>query len=135
MTSLSNNDMIKECLKIYMGNYSKEQQYASSILLKMILKEKQYIRLMNCVKEVLGFKVNNRNDSKVIVWKRKVKKIGRCEICNATENLVAHHLIPWEYSITGRIDIKNGKCLCEDCHKMIHNDEAWINYMRGVLNG
>lgn len=33
------------------------------------------------------------------------------------------------------IDIKNGKCLCEKCHKMVHNDEVWINYTRGVLNG
>lgn len=135
MTSLSNDQIVKECLKIYIGNYSKEQQYASSILLKIILKEKKYIELMNRVKEVLGFKINNRNDSKVIAWKRKVKKIGKCEICNVTKNLVAHHLIPWEYSVTGRTDITNGQCLCEKCHKMVHNDEAWVNYMRGVLNG
>lgn len=137
MTSLSNNqnNIVKECLKVYMGNYPKERQYASAILLKMILKERQYNDLMNRVKEVLGFKINNRNDSKVINWKRKIKKIGKCEICNSKEKLVAHHLIPWEYSITGRTDINNGQCLCENCHKMIHNDKEWVNYIRGVVNG
>lgn len=122
-----------KCLKIYMGDYSMLQQYACSILLKMILKE-QYKEVMNQVKEELGFKINDRNNSKVIAWKKKIKNRGKCEICDSTTNLVAHHIIPWEYSIKGRTDVSNGQCLCNKCHKMIHNDEKWIDYKRGCLN-
>ncbi len=135
MLTINEQILVNRCLKVYMGNYSKERQYAASILLKMILKETKYTELMNQVKEQLGFKINNRNDTKVISWKRKIKKIGKCQICNSKENLVAHHVIPWEYSISGRTDVNNGQCLCESCHKMIHNDIAWIDYMRGVIDG
>lgn len=127
-------DEIKTCLKIYIGDYSITQQYASSILLKMLLKEK-YNEVMNQVKEELGFKINDRNGSKVVCWKKKVKKIGKCEICDSKEKLVAHHKVPWEYSIKGRTDISNGQCLCEKCHSMMHNDNEWIKYMRGCLYG
>ena len=119
----------KECIEIYTGDYEPYKQYAASILLKMILKEK-YPIVMDEIRESLGFKINNRNSSKVNTWKKKVKKIGKCEICGSKENLVAHHIIPWEYSITGRTDINNGQCLCSDCHKMMHNDIEWIDYMR-----
>lgn len=127
--------LVDKCLEIYMGDYSVERQYAASILLKMILKEVRYTEIMNQVKETLGFKINDRNNSKVISWKRKIKKIGKCEICGSKENLIAHHIVPWECSIRGRVDVNNGQCLCENCHKIVHNAVAWIDYMRGVLNG
>lgn len=125
---------VEECIEIYKGDYSPIQQYAASILLKMLLKEK-YQATMNEIKESLGFKINNRNSSKVRTWKSKIKKIGKCEICNSKDNLVAHHIIAWEYSITGRTDINNGQCLCDKCHHMMHNDAKWIDYMRGEYNG
>jgi 5-methylcytosine-specific restriction endonuclease McrA len=95
----------------------------------MLLKE-DYFKLMEAVKEKTGFKVNNRLSGKVSTWKKQVKKIGKCEICGAKENLVAHHIVPWSYSIAGRTDVKNGQCLCEDCHKIMHDDALWIDYMR-----
>ena len=125
---------VDKCIEIYKGDYSPIQQYAASILLKMLLKEK-YQATMEEIKESLGFKINDRNSSRVRTWKNKVKKIGKCEICNSKDNLVAHHIIAWEYSITGRTDINNGQCLCDKCHHMMHNDEQWINYMRGEYNG
>lgn len=125
---------VDECIKIYKGNYKPYQQYAASILLKMLLKN-DYKRVMDEVKESLGFRINNRNSSKAIVWSKKIRKIGKCQICGLKENLVAHHIIPWEYSISGRTDISNGQCLCEKCHKMMHNDEKWLDYIRRCYNG
>ena len=119
----------EKLLEIYMGDYTPEQQYAASILLHMMFKE-EYYKLMESVKECTGFKVNDRNSSRVVVWKKKVKSKGKCEICGATENLVAHHIIPWSHSIKGRTDINNGQCLCRDCHKMMHDDILWLEYMR-----
>jgi predicted restriction endonuclease len=119
----------ERCLEIYTGNYSPERQYAASILLHMLLKD-EYGKFLELVKEVTGFKVNNRGSGRVVTWSKKVKRAGKCEVCGATENLDAHHIIPWSCSITGRADLKNGQCLCKDCHKMMHNDVLWIEYMQ-----
>lgn len=121
------------CLEIYIGNYPTEKQYAASLILKMLFKER-YRKLMAEVKEVTGYKVNNRYDSKVIAWAKKVKKIGKCYYCGATKKLVAHHIVPWEYSINGRTEVSNGMCLCEKCHKKVHNDREYIALIRGRRN-
>lgn len=122
---------VLRCIEIYIGDYSPEKQYAASLLLKMILKDKQYRKLMGIIREDLGFKVNDRNDAGVIRWKRNVKKKGMCEICGSKERLVAHHIIPWEYSVKGRTDLKNGQCLCAECHVMVHDAEAYTDHMMG----
>ncbi len=116
-------------LEIYLGDYTPEQQYAASILLHMLLKDDGFRKLMEFVKETTGFRINDRNSSRVIMWKKKVKKVGKCEICGSKEILVAHHKIPWAYSIKGRTDINNGQCLCRKCHNMMHDDELWLEYM------
>ena len=115
-------------LEIITGDYSPTQQYAASILMHMLLKE-EYGNFTEAVKEMTGFKVNDRNSSRVIAWKKKVKAAGKCEMCGATNELVAHHKIPWAYSITGRLQVENGQCLCKECHKIVHNDEMWLEYM------
>ena len=133
----SNADELKaviECLTVYMGDYEPTQQYAASILLKTILKEKKYKALMDAVKEELGFKINNRSDKAVLKWARNIKKKGACELCGEKEHLVAHHVIPWEYSVKGRTDISNGQCLCTECHKMVHSDIKWLEYKRRCKN-
>jgi hypothetical protein len=117
-------------LEIYLGDYTPEQQYAASILLHMLLKDDGYRELMELLKEVTGFRVNDRNSGRVVAWKKKVKKGGKCEVCGATKNLEAHHKIPWSCSIKGRTDVKNGQCLCRSCHDMMHDDYLWVEYMR-----
>lgn len=123
-----NAQLVVECLAIYMGDYEPERQYAASILLKLILKKDRYKALMALVKEEMGFKVNNRSDAAVVRWARTIRKRGKCEVCGSTDNLVAHHMIPWEHSVNGRTDLANGQCLCRKCHKMMHNDKAWIEW-------
>jgi hypothetical protein len=131
----NNRDLMIDCIKIYMGNYPVEKQYAASLLLKMLLPAKDFKKLMHIMREELGFKINDRNDSKVVYWKKQIKKLGKCEICGAKEHLEAHHIVPWEYSVSGRTDLTNGQCLCEECHKIMHNDIKWIVYMRDRQNG
>ena len=122
-------ELVKQCIDIYMGDYAPTQQYAASVLLRMTLKNKQYYQVMDAIREETGFKVNDRQSAKVVRWAKKVKKAGKCEICGATENLHAHHIGPWEYSISGRLDEKNGQCLCKNCHNMMHQGELWVEYM------
>lgn len=120
----------EKLLNVILGDYKPEQQYAASILLRMLLKDNQYTKLVEYVKEVTGFRVNDRNSGRVASWKKKVKEAGRCELCGSGENLVAHHKIPWSQSIKGRTDINNGQCLCKKCHKIMHDDELWIEFMQ-----
>ena len=128
MLTAEDRELAVECIAIYIGDYPAEKQYAASIILKMLFKER-YQELQALLREETGFKVNHRGDSKVVSWAKKVKKNGKCEICGAKDKLVAHHRIPWEYSIKGRTDLNNGQCLCENCHKMIHNDDKCLEYM------
>lgn len=121
---------LKKCIEIYLGDYTPSQQYAASIMMKMILKKKQFNMLMSVLKEKTGFAINNRQSSKAVCWAKKIKKAGKCEACGSTEKLHAHHVVPWEYSIKGRTDPNNGQCLCEECHKMMHDTILWIEYMK-----
>ena len=66
--------LVEKCIEIYLGDYTPEQQYAASIMLHMILKDKQFSELMALLKETTGFKINDRNSSRVVMWKKKVKK-------------------------------------------------------------
>lgn len=128
--------IVLDCLAVYMGDYAPEKQYAACIMLKMCLGEKTFKRLMDVVKEETGFRVNDRYSTEVTRWGREVKRAGKCEICGSTEHLEAHHKIPWQYSIKGRTDIENGQCLCSNCHhRIMHDDMAWIDYMRRCRDG
>jgi hypothetical protein len=127
--------LLEKCLDIYLGDHTPSQQYAASILMRMILKDDGYHKVMDRIREKTGFKINDRNSSRVAIWKKKVKKVGKCEICGSKEKLVAHHIVPWTCSIKGRTDIKNGQCLCEQCHKMMHNDILWLEYMKEKYKG
>ena len=124
--------LAERCLEVYMGDYAPEEQYAAAIMLHMLLKDEKYHWLMNQVREATGFRVNDRNSGKVNSWKKRVKRVGKCEVCGVKDNLEAHHKIPWVYSIKGRTDVNNGQCLCAACHKMMHDDQLWIEYMKKV---
>lgn len=123
----------ERCLEVFFGDDPPYRQYAASILLHMLLKD-DFGKFIEYSKEVTGFRVNDRNSSRVLAWKKRVKKAGKCEVCGVKKNLVAHHIVPWSYSISGRTDTDNGQCLCGDCHKMMHNDELWIEHMRKAVS-
>lgn len=72
----------------------------------------------------------SRNDPRVAEWVRRVKKVGSCERCGATDNLEAHHIIGWADYPTGRADIGNGVCLCVNCHAKAHEGERAENLIR-----
>lgn len=66
-------------------------------------------------------------------WVRKSKayrqKIGKCEICNATNSLNSHHII--SYWLFDDNDLRvnsedNLLCVCDSCHGTIHQHNATI---------
>jgi len=41
---------------------------------------------------------------------------GRCTECGSTEDLHAHHILPWKDHEDHRFCLKNGQTLCRSCH-------------------
>lgn len=58
-------------------------------------------------------------------WRYKVKEKANftCDCCGKRDggHLNAHHLDGYNWCKKGRLDITNGVCLCESCHKEFHN--------------
>lgn len=65
----------------------------------------------------------DRNDKRVHAWTKAIKKRDSCELCGSTEHLEAHHIMRWSEYPSGRIDLKNGLCLCARCHAKQHEGE------------
>lgn len=57
-------------------------------------------------------------------WQYEVKEQANftCDICgdNKGGNLHSHHLDGYDWCKEHRIDVNNGVCLCEHCHKEFH---------------
>jgi hypothetical protein len=54
-------------------------------------------------------------------WATQVKEaIPFCEWCYSEDNLEAHHILPKAKFPQHALDVKNGRTMCNYCHKMIH---------------
>jgi len=55
-------------------------------------------------------------------WKKAVldRDNDTCQKCGTTENLEAHHILPWALFPELRFEVENGITLCEGCHKYYH---------------
>lgn len=55
-------------------------------------------------------------------WRLKIKRLFGfiCYVCEATDNLQAHHILnKYEYPQFAR-SIFNGVCVCRNCHRALH---------------
>jgi hypothetical protein len=63
------------------------------------------------------------------LWSAKIRARGRCEVCNKTTHLNAHHYIG-RRNRNVRWDLDNGVCLCSGCHTMkaesAHQNPEWF---------
>lgn len=73
--------------------------------------------------ELLG-PVTERGDTTVRRWREQVlDRDGRqCVRCGSSDNLHAHHIVPWADSPALRLVVENGESLCGECHGMEHPD-------------
>lgn len=66
-----------------------------------------------------------RNIDGYTEWRDEVKRQANytCDCCGKRGNgeLHSHHLDGYDWCKERRIDITNGVCLCEDCHKEFHH--------------
>lgn len=61
-------------------------------------------------------------------WKQQVKEQANwtCDCCGKRGgNMEAHHLDGYNWCKEKRLDITNGVCLCEHCHKLFHSKEFY----------
>ncbi len=54
-------------------------------------------------------------------WSKWIKRNGKCEICQSTEHLHAHHLLFRSSYPQLVFNLNNGICLCEKHHKELHH--------------
>lgn len=123
-------NIILDSIAILHGEYNINRKYAAVLILKILLNNDFYKVLL----DDNGIYPFDRNDYRVRKWKEIVLSKNECEECGSKENLEAHHIIKWADYPQGRIDIKNGKCLCLKCHIKEHIDDLSFYMMRGKLN-
>ena len=66
---------------------------------------------------------NVRNTYAYKKWAKLVKEASdfTCECCSSKEDLNSHHFFSFKYYPFLRIDLKNGICLCSNCHNKYHS--------------
>ena len=126
MTAKEKGEIIIDAVAVLIGDYNINRKYAALLLLKSFLPH-------SVLREILedgGAYPFDRNDYRVRKWTKDVLKRGKCEKCGATKNLEAHHTIKWADYPKGRADIKNGQCLCHECHTTEHKEDRSYYMMR-----
>lgn len=116
-TSEDKSRIVCDAVAVLIGeDYEIIQKKAALLLLKAFLPH-------DIVNNILANEVAypfDRNDPRVRAWTKEIVMRGKCEECGATERLEAHHIIKWSEYPKGRIDPKNGECLCHRCHTKAH---------------
>lgn len=117
---------IIEALSILLGDYEIYRKQAALLLMKVFVRD-QFLDFLLEDKSVYPY---DRNDNRVRRWTEAVVSKGYCEMCKSQENLEAHHIIKWSDYPQGRIDVKNGMCLCHKCHTEQHISDRSYHMMK-----
>lgn len=122
-------DVIIDAVAVLLGDYSTIRKQAAIILLKLTLPS-DFFKFLFEDKSLYPF---DRNDPRVRQWKNQVLSKGKCEVCGTTNHLNAHHILHWSDYPMGRIDVKNGMCLCDVCHANEHKGEHVFKLMKANI--
>lgn len=123
-------EVIIDSVAVLLGEYSINRKKAAILILRILLKN-DFLKKLLENKELYPV---SRNDKRVKLWTKKVLEIGYCEKCGSDKKLEAHHIIEWSKYPQGRVDLKNGMCLCLSCHTEEHKESKSYHLMRGKLN-
>lgn len=56
---------------------------------------------------------------------------NKCKVCESTDDITAHHIVPWKKDESKRFEIDNGISLCRKCHSFL---ERYIDMRNGKYN-
>ena len=122
-------DLVIDAVAVLIGNYTIYRKQAALLILKAILPS-DFVKVLLSDGTLYPF---DRNDPRVREWVNKILSKYECENCGSTERLEAHHIIKWADYPQGRIDLKNGMCLCHDCHTEQHRYDASYHMMKSKI--
>lgn len=126
LTANERVSIIVDSVAVLIGEYNIYRKKAALLLLKAFLPT-AFLKFFLSCEEAYPFE---RNDARVRAWTKAVLSKGRCEECGATEALEAHHIIKWAEYPAGRVDIRNGMCLCHVCHTNEHKEDQSYYLMK-----
>ncbi len=116
------HELVIYSIAILLGDYEINRKHAAILILKALLPND----LLHAILEDADLYPVDRNDPRVRTWTDTILRKGKCELCGSDEHLEAHHRIKWADYPQGRIDLKNGQCLCHRCHTNEHvNDQSY----------
>lgn len=118
--------VVIDAIAVLIGDYEIYRKQAAILLLKALLRD----RFMKCLFENGDVYPFDRKDSRVRRWTKEVISKGECEMCGSKDSLEAHHIIKWADYPQGRADIKNGMCLCHNCHTEEHIHDQSYHMMK-----
>lgn len=113
---MNKHEMIVNALAVLLGDYAIYRKEAAILILRLLLPKRVYDDILQDG-AVYPF---DREDKRVAAWRKKVLEPGACVFCGSKKQLEAHHVIGWAEWPQGRIDVKNGLCLCHKCHTAEH---------------
>lgn len=119
--------LIVDALAVLLGEYDVFRKQAALLLLKILVRDDFLKFILQTNADLFPFE---RSDPRVRIWTKKIISKGFCEICGTTERLEAHHIIKWADFPQGRIDEKNGLCLCHNCHTEEHKHDQSYHMMK-----
>lgn len=128
MSEAQKQNLLIECVATLISDeeIEVERKYAAILIIKSLTTNKEAKKILD-IKE---FYPIDRNDPRVREWTKEVIKKGKCELCGSEERLEAHHIIKWADYPKGRIDPKNGMCLCHSCHTEQHINDLSYSMMK-----
>jgi len=118
--------VVIDAIAVLIGDYEIHRKKAAFLILKALVRDK-FLRILFEDGTIYPF---DRNDCRVKQWTKEIISRGECEMCGGNEALEAHHIIKWADYPQGRIDIRNGMCLCHKCHTEEHIGDQSYHMMK-----
>lgn len=111
--------LIIDSLAVLIGDYQVYRKKAALLILKAFVRD-EFLKVILNDENIYPI---SRNDIRVRKWTKEVLSARKCKKCGSKNNLEAHHILYWSEYPKGRADIKNGICLCVECHAKEHEGE------------
>lgn len=106
------------------------QKYACAMILDYIVPEWRDFLPNGHITHIV-----DRGAPEVREWRKKVlsRDGNKCVECGGTEDLQAHHAIPWSYDSDLRVNVSNGETLCIYCHAKKHENISNLILSHGKI--
>jgi len=116
---LLHSQRVKECRSKNREQYKlKEREWAKNNPEKRLIQSKKHLE-----KQGKQFNMNCHEYKWALMsWAKTVRKLDNnmCKLCDSTENLHAHHIMPRSLFVQLSLYLDNGITLCLSCHYKTH---------------